>query len=190
MMENYNVKNVIISKQPEISENFKKFQKIVKDKKINVMVVNKGDNLKIEKDVYLQILWPDGKKFIQDNALNNNSLVFKLNYKKFSAIFTGDIEEIAEKAILNEYKDNLDTLKADILKVGHHGSKTSSTEEFIKAINSKIALIGVGENNKFGHPSNEVLKRIKSYGTNIYRTDEMGEIDILIKNTGKIQVAK
>ena len=75
-MENYNVKNVIISKQPEISENFKKFQRIVKDKKINVMVVNKGDNLKIETDVYLQILWPDSKKFIHDNALNNNSLVF------------------------------------------------------------------------------------------------------------------
>ena len=68
--------------------------------------------------------------------------------------------------------------------------KTSSTEEFIKAIAPKIALIGVGEDNKFGHPNSDVLKRIESHGTNIYRTDEMGEISILIKNTGKIQVAK
>ena len=118
----------------------------------------------------------------------NNSLVFKLIYKDLKCIFTGDIEEVAENAILNEYKNNLETLKADILKVGHHGSKTSSTQEFIEAINPKIALIGVGENNKFGHPSEDVLERIKTYGTKIYRTDQNGEINITLKKTGKILI--
>lgn len=84
----------------------------------------------------------------------------KLLYKNFSCIFTGDIEEIAEKQILEEYKQDLKTLKSTILKVAHHGSKTSSTEEFLNAVKSKIALIGVGKNNNFGHPNNEVLERL------------------------------
>ena len=75
-------------------------------------------------------------------------------------IFTGDIEEIAEKQILKEYKNNLQILKSNVLKVAHHGSKTSSSEEFIEAVKPKIALIGVGENNTFGHPNDNVLNRL------------------------------
>ena len=93
--------------------------------------------------------------------MNNNSIVCKLHYKSFSMLFTGDIEEIAEKQILQEYKSNLNILNSTILKVGHHGSKTSSIEEFIGAVRPKIALIGVGKNNKFGHPNNEVIERLE-----------------------------
>ena len=75
-------------------------------------------------------------------------------------LFTGDIEEIAEKQILNEYRNDLNILNSTVLKVGHHGSKTSSTQEFINVVKPKIALIGVGENNKFGHPNDEVIKRL------------------------------
>ena len=83
------------------------------------------------------------KKIIKENILNNNSIVLKINYKNnFSMIFTGDIEKIAEKEIINEYK-NSNLLKSDILKVGHHGSKTSTTQEFLEKISPKIALIGV-----------------------------------------------
>lgn len=87
----------------------------------------------------------------------------KLQYKSFSMLFTGDIEEIAEKKILNLYKDNADKLNTTVLKVAHHGSKSSSTEEFLKVVNSKVAIIGVGENNMFGHPNNEVLERLQSF---------------------------
>lgn len=76
-------------------------------------------------------------------------------------LFTGDIEEIAEKQILEEYK-NFDILKATILKVGHHGSKTSSSQEFLQRVKPQIALIGVGKNNTFGHPNNSVLKRLEN----------------------------
>ena len=79
-------------------------------------------------------------------------------------------------------------LKADILKVAHHGSKTSSTEEFLKMVKPKIALIGVGKNNKFGHPNEEVIKRISSMGTNIFRTDENGETKIRINKKGKLNI--
>ena len=82
-------------------------------------------------------------------------------YKNFGMLFTGDIEEIAEKQILKEYK-NLRVLDADILKVAHHGSKTSSTQEFIQRVTPEIALIGVGKNNKFGHPNDGVIERLEN----------------------------
>jgi len=89
----------------------------------------------------LQILWPK-KEQINENILNNNSIVAKLIYRKSSILFTGDIEEIAEKSILEEYK-NTKVLQSNILKVGHHGSKTSSIQKFIETVKPKIALIGV-----------------------------------------------
>lgn len=79
-------------------------------------------------------------------------------------------------------------LKSMVLKVSHHGSKTSTNEEFLKSVNPKIALIGVGENNKFGHPNTEVIKRINKYGAKIYRTDKMGEIELTINRKGKMKI--
>ena len=162
VMNKMKVKNVIISKQPEESVNYKNFIKIIKDKKINLIIVNAGDRLKISNDVYFDIFWPNSDEFISENALNNNSIVCKLNYKTFSMLFTGDIEEIAEKRILEKYKNNLDLLKADILKIAHHGSKSSTTQEFLNAVKPQKALIGVGKNNKFGHPSNIVIERLEN----------------------------
>ena len=76
-------------------------------------------------------------------------------------LFTGDIEEIAEKQILSEYKNNMKILKSTILKVGHHGSKTSSNKNFIEAVKPQVALIGVGAQNMFGHPNDGVIERLK-----------------------------
>lgn len=168
------MKNIIISKQGEISENYKRFEELIKKKKTKLIIVNKGDHLQIEKDVYIDIIWPDNSNFIKENILNNNSIVCKINYKNFSMLFTGDIEEIAENEILKE--NTPQKLKADILKVGHHGSKSSSTKDFIEAVNPKIAVIGVGVNNNFGHPNKGVLERLEKINCKIYRTDIMGEI--------------
>ena len=129
-----------------------------------------------------------GSNMISENAINNNSLVCKLNYKKFSMLFTGDIEEIAEKSILQRYSKK--ELNSIVLKIAHHGSKTSSTEEFIKKVLPKNAIIGVGKNNLFGHPSMEVIERLKEFGIKIYRTDECGEITITVNNRGEILVVK
>lgn len=167
VMEELQVRTVLISKQAEESENFEKFKEIVLKKNINVYIVGgeslgKPMRIHIEKDMYFDILWPDSSKLISENALNNNSIVCKLNYNNFSMLFTGDIEEIAEKQILQTYKNNIKILNSTVLKVAHHGSKTSSIQEFLKAVNPKVALIGVGENNKFGHPNEEVLKRFET----------------------------
>ncbi len=160
-MEEFRVKNIIIGKQFENCENYKKFMNMVKQKNSNVMVVEAGQKINIEKYLSFHVLWPDSQNKITENVLNNNSLVCKMVYRNFSVLFTGDVEEIAEKTILEKYK-NMNILKTTILKVGHHGSKSSSTQEFLNKIKPKIALIGVGENNNFGHPNDSVLERLRS----------------------------
>ena len=162
VMKELKVGTVVISKQGKSSTNYQKFQKIIKDRKINVLVVSKGDRINIDKNIYFDILWPKSENLINDNILNNNSIVCKLQYNNFSMIFTGDIEEIAEEQLVKEYKDNYKKLNSIVLKVGHHGSKTSSTQEFLNMINPKIALIGVGKDNKFGHPNDEVINRLEN----------------------------
>ena len=92
-MQSMEVKNVIISEQPETSDNYETFIKIVKAKKINVILVNRGNRVNIEKNLYFDILWPSSNSFIGNKSLNNNSIVCKLYYHDFSVLFTGDIEE-------------------------------------------------------------------------------------------------
>ena len=161
LLEELKVGQIFISKQGKTSDNYETFLEIVAQKNLKVREVKMGDKITIG-DVTFHILWPTENQ-IEENMLNNNAMVMKLQYKSFSMLFTGDIEEVAEKKILSVYSDNLDSLKATVLKVAHHGSKSSSTEKFLKAVNSKVAIIGVGENNMFGHPSNVVLERLQSF---------------------------
>lgn len=158
-MQEIKIKNIVIGKQFENSDNLQEILKIAKEKKSKVKIVEAGERIKIENNLYFDVLWPEQEKEITENILNNNSLIAKLVYKSFSMLFTGDIEEIAEKQILKDDKKSK-LLKSTILKVAHHGSKTSSIQEFLEKVKPKIALIGVGENNKFGHPNNQVLERL------------------------------
>ena len=111
----------------------------------------------------------------------------KLNYNNFSMMFTGDIEKKAEEEILETYK-NLKILESDILKVAHHGSKTSTTDEFLSRVKPKIALIGVGKDNMFNHPSNTTIEKLENMGIKIYRTDLNGEISICVNNNGEVSI--
>ena len=142
LLEEIKVEKVIIGKQFENSANYEAFSKIVKEKRIRVSAVEIGQRINIEKDLYFDILWPDSESVINNNILNNNSLVCKMVSQDISILFTGDIEEIAEKAILKKYKDT-NILKSTILKVAHHGSKSSSIKDFLEQVSPKIALIGV-----------------------------------------------
>lgn len=183
VIKNIKIDKILIGIQAQISEQYVELLEISKSKNIKIVELKSGDKLKLEKEIYLDVLWPNENNLIESNALNNNSLVFKIYYKNFSILFTGDIEEIAEKEILKLYNNNLYKLNATILKVAHHGSKTSSITAFLEAVNPKIVLIGVGKNNKFGHPSMSVINKLKKNNAKIYRTDENGEINIkLIKN--------
>ena len=189
LMQELKIGKVYISKQTEKSENYDEFLKIAKDNEIKVYEVVAGNRIHIEKNLYFDILWPTNKQ-IATNVINNNAIVCNLHYKKFSMLFTGDIEEIAEKEILELYSQNENLLKANILKVGHHGSKTSSTSEFINVVKPKIAVIGVGKNNKFGHPNDLVLQRLSDLNCRIFRTDLNGEISIEVNRSGMYKIKK
>lgn len=179
IIENIKIDKILIGIQPQISEQYVELLEISKNKNIKIVEVKAGDRLKLEKEIYLDVLWPKENDFIELNTLNNNSLVFKISYKKFSILFTGDIEELAEKEILKLFENNKKFLNATILKVAHHGSKTSTCLEFLNCVNPKIALIGVGKNNNFGHPSKSIINRLNNNNVQIYRTDDNGEINII-----------
>lgn len=159
VFEELKVKNVIIGKQFEDFENLQEFLEIVNEKNIKVNVVEAGSRIHIQKNLCFDVLWPSSNQEISENSINNNALVCKLNYKNFTMLFTGDIEEEAEKVLVSKYAST-DILKSTVLKVAHHGSKSSSTEEFLNLVQPKIALIGVGENNLYGHPNSDVLTRL------------------------------
>lgn len=156
IIEKMRVENIVMSKQSKESEEYKKILEIIKQKNIKVSSVKAEDKIIIEKNLYTKILNPAEKFEFQD--LNNNAIVAKLVYKDFSMLFTGDIEK-AEENLAKKYKNEL---KSTILKVAHHGSKTSTSEEFLKYVEPQIALIGVGENNKFGHPNQITIEKLKN----------------------------
>ncbi len=156
IIEKMRVENIVMSKQSKESEEYKKILEIIKQKNIKVSSVKAEDKIIIEKNLYTKILNPAEKFEFQD--LNNNAIVAKLVYKNFSMLFTGDIEK-AEGNLAKKYKNEL---KSTILKVAHHGSKTSTSEEFLKYVEPQIALIGVGENNKFGHPNQITIEKLKN----------------------------
>ena len=116
----------------------------------------------------LYFLYDENLKSISGESTNDRSGIFKLVYGKTSFLFTGDAEKRIEKFYANKYKYFLDS---DVLKVGHHGSKTSSSEVFLEYVTPEISLISAGFKNKFGHPSNEIIERLENIGSTIYRSD-------------------
>ena len=161
VLETLKVKNIIIGRQLEEYENCRKFLELAKKKKINVMSVESGNNIKIDKYMHFQILWPEPKEMIADNGINNNSMTAKLIYGDFTMLFTGDIEAIAEEKIVKMY-ENSNILDCDVLKVAHHGSKSSSIDEIVERVTPEVSIIGVGKDNKYGHPNKDVIARLEN----------------------------
>lgn len=178
ILKNMKVKTAIICNIGQESEEYNHFVRLAKENKTKIRYVQKGSIIKLGKNKIIEILYPDKNEKINDNAKNNNAIVFKLTWNKFSMLFTGDIEEKAERKILEMYKNKEEKLKSNILKVAHHGSKSSTMQEFLEIVKPSLALIGVGENNNFGHPNDMVLNRLEQSGCKTYRTDMLGEITI------------
>lgn len=116
--------------------------------------------------------------------LNNTSLVCKFTYAGKSFLFTGDMEEPTEKDMLRSGTD----VKADVLKAGHHGSKTSTSKDFYQAVNPSVCIVSAGEGNSYGHPNKETLETFRSNGAKVYRTDYQGSITVGIAE-GKLTVS-
>lgn len=160
LVKKYNVKNVYINHLPEdpkILEDAKKFSKVT--------MLEKGDIIKISKDTTIEVI----SDVLNSEYENDNSMVLLINHRGFRTLFTGDISEQGEKKINS---------KIDILKVAHHGSKTSTSNEFLYKTKPKIAIISAGVDNSYGHPHQEVIQNLEKHGIIYYVTAKDGEVDL------------
>jgi competence protein ComEC len=155
--------------------------------------VGGGDVVTLGKDANAEIMFPaKGSKeeyrrtVLENEDENATSLLVKVNIGSISILMTGDIGFDGEKSILSSLK-NKALLETDILKVGHHGSKTSTSDEFLSAVSPKISVIQVGVNN-YGHPTPEVLDKLSEAGIITYRNDLAGAIMMKEKSADKITV--
>ena len=135
-----------------------------------------------EEGTSLQVLSSD-EAVHQD--LNNFSAVVKLTFGNCRVLFTGDIEAEAETALLEANRD----VAADLLKVGHHGSSTSTSEAFLQAVSPRFAVISCGRDNSYGHPNAQTLNRLKNAGAAVSRTDEEGTVRFTCNGTSFSQAA-
>lgn len=140
-----------------------------------------GDKITIDEDRYIEILWPIPQYANSDDE-NYYSRVFKVWNRGVTTLITGDITEEGEKALI-EYYRGTDTLNCHILKIAHHGSRFSSSVEFLDAVSPVIAVISVGRNN-YGHPSFSTIEKLREKGIIIYRTDLDGAVGIIVGKTG------
>lgn len=155
--------------KPEIDSSLskdRKFEEFIKEKGIPIHYF-KEEKIEIG-NTSLYFLYDEKIESISGSSTNDNSGIFKLVFGETSFLFTGDVEKNIEKFYANKYKFFLDS---DVLKVGHHGSKTSSSEEFMSYVSPETSLISAGFKNKFGHPVGEVIQRLEANGSTIYRSD-------------------
>ncbi|NLY82556.1 MAG: DNA internalization-related competence protein ComEC/Rec2 [Clostridiales bacterium] len=147
----------------------------------DIEYIEAGNKISIDDNVYIETLWP----ILTDNIYfdlkdeNTVNMVMKLNYYGKTILITGDLLSAGEKAMVDYYKGT-DTLKCDVLKVCHHGSNSSSTDEFLDAVDPSIAIIQVGKNN-YGHPSDVVIEKLFKRDIMVFRNDEDGAIGLDIK---------
>lgn len=173
ILEEFKVKNFFI---PYTSDS--KYYDLVKESRTNIYISKPGGTYKLSDNSALINIYPDGEGLPDYKRKGNLSMVQVLQHYNNTMLFTGDLEKEEEVKLL-------DSLKAvDVLKVGHHGSDTSTSERFLKVIKPKIALISVGRNNNYGHPSPNVVESLEGIGSIILRTDVDGEVNLKFQKEG------
>ena len=159
---------------PKVSHTTKAFENMllaIKDKDIKTVEAKADVSLPLGSGTQALFLAPASSEY---EELNNYSAVLKLVYGQTSFLFTGDAEKLSEEEMLERYSQK--TLASTVLKVGHHGSKTSTSEAFLEAVHPKWGAISVGKDNDYGLPSDSTLKRLDAHGVSYWRTDEVGSI--------------
>nr|WP_298126707.1 ComEC/Rec2 family competence protein [uncultured Clostridium sp.] len=174
IIKRYNVEKFYSPKVTTSSDTFDSLLSALVDKNLKINVLKKGSSqINLGKNVTLKVLSPS-KDFTSDN-LNNYSPIIKINFLNNSFLFTGDAETSDENLVLFENND----LKADVLKVGHHGSSTSTSLDFLNSVDPSVAIISVGKNNSYGHPSQKVLSLLDESNIKTLRTDISGNIIVI-----------
>lgn len=186
VLDRYRVEKLIVSAygNQEFMKNIR--EKVVSSRGIEVLLPQFGLKIK-SNDMVLTTLWPRKKvgnnRFWSDATFsdkvevddpNQTSVVIELKWRNFSSIFSGDISRKEEQALV----DSRVLDQVTLLKVPHHGSKTSSSMEFLRVLKPEVSVISVGKKNSFGHPSVQVVERLQEVGSQVWRTDESGTVVI------------
>ena len=170
VLKNFSVRAALIARRPRDDPEFEKFSQRLTETRTNSETIQAGDVIRFG-EVEINVLWPPNGG---DTSTNNDSVALRIQFGERSILLTGDIEQVAERSLLASQQQ----LSADVVKVPHHGSKTSSTEGFVLATKPQLAIISVGRNSRFGHPHKEVVDRWKANGATVLTTGEYGTITL------------
>lgn len=193
VFKRYQVGTLLVPNTSVDSEVFRSFFQEVRRSGIRVVTAEAGQKMELGK-LQLKVLWPApepgvplvwgregqelpvlGMKDEGENAVNEASVVVRASYDQFDVLLTGDIEAGIERKLLSGGR----LRGIEVLKVAHHGSRTSSTEAFLAEIKPQVAIIEVGKGNRYGHPHQDIIDRLQSMGVLIERTDKLGEVEIV-----------
>src|SRR3989338_2738484 len=164
VLKNYDVKYFVDTDDGYYLAGYEELKKIIREKNITRIKAERGARIILDRGVELTILHPD--KLVSGDP-NHNTIVAKLSFGEIDFLLTGDAEK-GEELKLAQGEDNLES---EVLKVGHHGSKTSSNPLFLEKVKPDYALISVGAKNRYGHPTKQVLEALEEVGARIFRTD-------------------
>lgn len=168
IIDKFNVSNIYAPNYESDTVSYQNLINSCLNKNLNLQCLSSGDFINIEDNINLAVLAPS---YIQEEN-NLNSIVFRLDYKNKSFLFTGDAEASNELNIINSYELN----DIDFLKVGHHGSSSSTTSEFVEEVSPDVAVISCGYKNQYGHPHKSTLDTLEKNNVLTYRTDILGNI--------------
>lgn len=181
ILTEFKVDNFFSPKVTVDNEDYKYLLYNLKRHDLNISIIKKGMSLNLGKNCNGEFLAPS--KDYYDN-LNNYSAVLRLCYLNSTFILCGDSEKEEESEILSNY----DNIKSDVIKIGHHGSKTATSDDFLKSVSPYIAIISAGVRNKFDHPHEETLNKLNKSNISLYRTD-INKTIILSSDGTKIYVS-
>lgn len=176
VLKNYQVDNVLVADSQKQTSGFEEWLEVLEIERqtgAQVRSALAGQRI-LANSLALEILNPYNLKEQEAGDINDASIVIRLIFGRNSFLFTGDLTRVGEKQLIGQGID----LDSDILKLGHHGSRFSSSEIFLRAVSPELAVISVGENS-YGHPHQEVLDRLKQLGITCLRTDEQEDVKIL-----------
>lgn len=175
VLKRYHIKNILWTGIVRETAEYREWQKLIEQEGANVYIARTGLRI-YAGESWFAVLYPfEDLEGEQVKNTNDTSVVARFNYGETAFLFTGDASRSVERKLLDRVE--LSILDSDILKIGHHGSKTSTSEEFVQAVSPEIAVISSGKDNKYGHPHQEVLDNLS--GIKVFRTDIGGDIKIM-----------
>jgi len=173
VLDEFGVSRVLDAGYPHGSRTYADVLAAIESRKIDYKTVQDYREPEVGPQVSFELLWPPADyEMGSESELNNGSIVLRLKYGSVSVLLTGDIQDEAEGKLLADHQD----LQSTILKVAHHGSEYSTSNEFLQVVKPDFAVISVGANNDYGHPAKDTLERLAASGAQVFRSDENGTV--------------